>query len=137
MHEGIRYYCDKCDFKAAHNMNLQFHIQIVHEGIRYECNECDFKATTKKNLKGHIERIHKGIRYGCDECDYKATRSSDIKAHKKTRHKNINPSRKKLADFFNKMDVACFPSPGALTCHPIFSPIGRSYALLSQQCMGF
>ena len=71
-------------------MNLQFHKQIVHEGIRYECNECDFKATLMKHLKNHTESVHKGVRYNCNECDLKASGKGTLNRHVKNQHKQLD-----------------------------------------------
>ena len=84
--EGKRYYCNQCDYNAAHSLNLKFHIQNIHEGIRYECNECDFKTTQRKNLRTHTESKHKGLKYDCSECDFKATHKYGLKRHMQRVH---------------------------------------------------
>ena len=84
--EGKRYYCNQCDYNAAHRMNLKIHIQNIHEGIRYECNECDFKATQKKYLRTHTESKHKGLKYDCSECDFKTTHKYGLKRHMRGVH---------------------------------------------------
>ena len=33
-------------------------MQSVHEGIKYTCECCDYKATTKRNLKKHVKSVH-------------------------------------------------------------------------------
>ena len=52
----------------------------AHEGIKYQCDFCDYKATQKNALKTHKMSVHEGIRYQCDH--YKATHKSALKRHK-------------------------------------------------------
>ena len=40
----------------------------VHEGIKYQCDYCKYKATLKAKLKTHIMSVHEGIKYQCDHC---------------------------------------------------------------------
>ena len=35
---------------------LRIHKKSKHEGIRYDCHLCDYKATQKGDLKRHIQR---------------------------------------------------------------------------------
>ena len=65
-------------------------IKTIHEGVRYFCDRCDYKATTTSHLKTHKESIHEGVRYSCDCCDYKATRISHLRTHKQAKHKDMN-----------------------------------------------
>ena len=58
VHEGIKYHCDQCDYKATLKSNLKKHNMSIHEGIKYQCDQCDYKATQKGNLKGHKMSIH-------------------------------------------------------------------------------
>ena len=37
---------------------LRQHKASVHEGVRYECNTCDYKATQKSNMKRHTKKCH-------------------------------------------------------------------------------
>merc|ERR1719319_725511 len=41
------------------------HTDANHEGIRYPCSICDYKATQKSHLKTHVTAIHEGVRYMC------------------------------------------------------------------------
>ena len=74
IHEGIRHFCDKCNFKTAYQGNLSKHKKSMHEeGNKYSCDQCGLKFTQLGNLKKHREAIHDGIKYPCDQCDFKAT----------------------------------------------------------------
>jgi len=86
IHNGVRYPCSKCDFKATERSNLKRHVMAIHKGVRYPCNKCDFKATEKGYLKRHVMAIHEGVRYPCSECNYKARTMSHLKRHNKTLH---------------------------------------------------
>ena len=49
-----------------------------HEGIKYQCDHCDYKATQKGSLKKHKMSVHEGIKYQCDQCEYKAAQKGDL-----------------------------------------------------------
>merc|ERR1712137_1128282 len=59
-HEGIRYFCDQCDYVATWKSLLNTHKESKHEGIRYPCKHCDYVATMQRNLKGHTLSKHGG-----------------------------------------------------------------------------
>ena len=86
VHEGVKYPCNQCNHKATQRIGLKKHIESVHEGIKYPCNQCNHKATQRIGLKTHIESVHEGIKYPCDQCDYKATTQSNLTKHKKIKH---------------------------------------------------
>ena len=88
MHEGFRYACDQCDYKATRKDNLLYlHINskhsAKHEGVKYACDYCDYQARRKDNLAKHTKSIHEGIKYACD---YHATRQDNLIVHKKKLH---------------------------------------------------
>ena len=33
--------------------SLKEHVESIHEGVRYPCDQCDYRATTKGNKKSH------------------------------------------------------------------------------------
>ena len=41
----------------------KWHKMSIHEGIRYQCDQCDYKATQKRDLKTHRMSVHEGIKY--------------------------------------------------------------------------
>ena len=66
---------------ATTKRNLQLHVKSVHDGVKYNCERCDYKATTKSSLCMyivHVQSIHEGVKYNCKICDYKATQASDL-----------------------------------------------------------
>ena len=69
--------------KATKQSNLTTHRQSKHEGVRYYCDQCDYKATLHIRLTTHKQSKHEGVRYECDHCDYKATQKSNL-AHTQT-----------------------------------------------------
>ena len=85
-HEGIKYPCTQCDYRATQQGDLQKHIQSKHEGIKYPCNQCDYQATTQSNLQIHIQSIHEGIMYPCSHCDYQATTRGNLQKHIRSSH---------------------------------------------------
>ena len=50
--------CPECQMKFTRSSSLMEHIRIQHEGIRYPCNQCDYKATKLYSLKFHMETKH-------------------------------------------------------------------------------
>ena len=49
------------------------HIKTIHDGVKFLCAQCDYKATQKDNLLTHIKTKHEGVKFPCAQCDYKAT----------------------------------------------------------------
>ena len=70
IHEGIRYFCDYCDFKATTQGHLKIHRQSKHEGILYSCNNCDYQTKRQDSLKIHQQFKHEGVQYSCNQCDF-------------------------------------------------------------------
>ena len=54
-HQGETF-CDLCQAKFKSSTTLRRHKKSKHEGIRYDCHLCDYKATQKGDLKRHIRR---------------------------------------------------------------------------------
>ena len=52
------YKCLQCEFSSKDRGNLKKHIGYKHEGIRYACHHCDYKATTTSHLNRHVKNIH-------------------------------------------------------------------------------
>ena len=50
-------------------IHLKIHVESIHEGLRYPCDKCPYKATTISSLKRHGESIHEGVCYSCDHCE--------------------------------------------------------------------
>ena len=52
--------CGICQALFYSKMGLYYHRKNKHEGVRYSCESCDYKATTQGNLKRHIKGKHCG-----------------------------------------------------------------------------
>ena len=79
-------YCDKYDKQFSNQFSLDRHLKSVHEGVKYPCNQCNYKATLKDSLQKHIKAIHDGVKYPCVKCSYKASLQSDLLKHHKSVH---------------------------------------------------
>ena len=68
-HEGVRFLCDLCDYKANWKHNLLTHIKSIHENVdvKFPCELCDFKAKQKGTLLNHIQSIHGDVRFPCKQ----------------------------------------------------------------------
>ena len=55
---GTQIVCAKCDKQFSTKRGLHYHDQSVHKGIRYPCDKCDYKATKTSHLKRHVKDIH-------------------------------------------------------------------------------
>ena len=47
-----------CDFVTKIKGSLKVHITSIHDGIKYGCDQCEYKATKPGNLKRHIQAMH-------------------------------------------------------------------------------
>ena len=83
-----RVQCHLCAFMTTKN-KLKHHIDIEHVGLRFYCDKCEFKSKTKPGLDMHILSKHEGVRFNCDECSSSFSSESNLKTHKK-RHKSIS-----------------------------------------------
>ena len=86
-HEGVKYPCYQCDYKATQKGNLLTHLKSKHEGVKYPCDQCDYKATEKGNLLRHLKSKHEGFIFPCSQCEYKATLKSGLLRHFNSKHK--------------------------------------------------
>ena len=60
----------KCDQNSC-NSSIAKHNQGVHEGIKYPCSVCDYKACICTNLNVHGNSINEDLKYEYNNCDYK------------------------------------------------------------------
>ena len=52
--------------KNSNNATLKKHISAVHEGMKYPCDLCQYKASAKDNLKKHMIGIHSETKFECE-----------------------------------------------------------------------
>ena len=52
--------------------NIALHMYSVYEGVKYECNKCEYRASTQGNLICHIQSVHERAMHKCSQCDYGA-----------------------------------------------------------------
>ena len=55
---------------SAWKESLIVHIRNIHEGVKFDCDQCDFKAGTPSVLNVHRKAEHEGFTYECDKCDF-------------------------------------------------------------------
>ena len=49
-----------------HAGSLHTHIKGAHEGLKYYCNDCDYKATHRGTVTTHIKAGHEGLKHLCE-----------------------------------------------------------------------
>ena len=52
------YICQECGFQTYRRDNLKQHILSIHEGIKYPCPHCEYKATQPSGLTRHVKKQH-------------------------------------------------------------------------------
>ena len=94
-HEGVRYGCSNCEYKATTPFNLAQHVRSIHEHnndnneqveVMYDCTSCDFKATYPALLAFHVKSFHTQVNYECSRCDYKTIQQNNLAQHDKSIH---------------------------------------------------
>ena len=55
-HEPLN--CEQCAKVLTTTQGLKHHMNTVHEGLRFPCSECPYKATNRSYLRKHFERNH-------------------------------------------------------------------------------
>ena len=45
-----KYQCQHCDYETSKTSSIKTHVEAIHEGVRYPCNQCSYKATGSGNL---------------------------------------------------------------------------------------
>ena len=89
IHQGTKYDCNHCEYKAGYKTNLREHMLRMHETRKFKCDQCDYKASLYYRLKQHIESQHAGLRYKCEECDYKVGRKDTLAKHFNKNHVKV------------------------------------------------
>ena len=49
--------CNQSNFIASFKAGLNQHIRAAHEGVKYQCQHCVYKATQRGHLKTHVQFI--------------------------------------------------------------------------------
>ena len=62
------------------------HTTTKHEGAKYACDQCEYKANRQETLTSHIQARHEGVEYACDHCNYKTLWKTNLHIHKKANH---------------------------------------------------
>ena len=55
----LKVQCPDCGKILSTKKRLRIHIESKHEGLRWPCNQCDFKAWERCSLNSHIRAIHR------------------------------------------------------------------------------
>ena len=69
-------------FKSA----MKHHHESIHQGLKFPCNKCDYKSGNTSHLAEHIESIHLGVKYDCPVCGKRFTHKSHVRRHCKKEH---------------------------------------------------
>ena len=82
VHEGVKFSCDQCNYKAKWKSSLRKHIKSIHEGVKFPCNQCEYKATKNDTLLTHIRSVHLGVKFplGCSLFEKNDLNLTDIKS---------------------------------------------------------
>ena len=110
VHSSVVIACDKCDYKANHQLQLKSHVKNMHSKLNRLkiCEICDknvvnirshlsvvHKEELKKctvcdneiyNLSNHMNQVHGETQFQCDLCEYSATTIKCVSEHKKRHH---------------------------------------------------
>ena len=57
------------------------HIKAIHEGLKYDCNKCDYRANKKNNLIAHKKSKHDRFRYDCNHSESTFTLQGSLTTH--------------------------------------------------------
>ena len=102
-HEGIRFYCDQCEYKVtqkgilrvqnnrnmktSYKQTLRIHNQSKHRDIKFDCDQCEYKAKTKRNLRVHTLSKHTTQRNTKELSE--SAKKINLKVHKESKHVDI------------------------------------------------
>ena len=85
-HQGEKYLCNKCDYRATTNGALKIHTDALHDGVKLDCSYCDKKFTQSSNLKIHIQSVHEGLKFECPVCHKAFSNKHGMKNHARITH---------------------------------------------------
>ena len=83
--------CNICSWSTSHSTShLKEHMDRVHEGVKYPCDLCAYKANKQQNLKDHKACVHKiDPYYRCLLCVFCTNHSKLWRKHAKSKHPNF------------------------------------------------
>ena len=76
-HDAGLYSGDNCGKLFSKSADLKLNVDPIHDGIRYFCNQCDYEATQTSHLRTHTKSIHEKITYARLQFKYFAYFNSD------------------------------------------------------------
>jgi len=97
--------CGECEKVFSNQAGLKFHVKAIHNGLQFYCEKCEYGTSTSQKLKRHQADKH-GARYFCDlcekndtgnqaetfccnQCDYHAFVKPELADHKRAMHKKL------------------------------------------------
>ena len=85
--------CPDCDKTFKSVSNMKFHHRSVHQGVKFSCNKCEFKTTRKDQLKKHTLITHKEkeLQFSCNQSDKKADTETSLKSHIESDNEETKP----------------------------------------------
>ena len=78
-HEGLRFNCQLCLFKAISKYVLKNHVRLNHWKV--VCNVCDKICVGEKLLSEHTREIHDSKMLNCPNCEYNSFAQKEITSH--------------------------------------------------------
>ena len=71
------------------SQTIREHEQNVHDGLKFDCNLCDYKASIKGNLRRHLKANHKKeSKVECPVCQFETFHRNSLKRHQTNVHSN-------------------------------------------------
>ena len=80
-HNGRKFLCELCEFKATLKKDLTQHIQSKHEVVSYYCDQYKYIILQRDDLYRHICCQHEGLRHYCNKCEYNSSDPSNLLQH--------------------------------------------------------
>ena len=86
IHDGVRYPCSQCPYRASGKGTLKKHILFTHDKIGVTCMICDTKHRSETHLKRHIAEKHEKLKVSCSQCSFQTTNKYTLAWHIKNIH---------------------------------------------------
>ena len=80
-HEGLRKYCDLCEFSAGYRSEVNRHRRTQHLGERFPCSLCGKEFVSAQNLAQHRDNTHIQIKHDCAICAKKLSSKISLYRH--------------------------------------------------------